>query len=281
MQKKINPSSAAFLWDNLVITDYSSGCLRAILMNSKGIREASIPKAYAEVGEAHEKQHELMLQSSDQVVAYVREYAVKVPVAGYEDIMYSGRIDFLCNYLSVGKVVHETKGTISKNTRLKVLRKGEVKVNQLAQLVSYMIVVKTTKGKLFCAYYELDNGVLQKQEERVFKVEIDDSGAIFIDGTQSQFTVQQQMAHRNMSAKVVQNDLIYDRPDKWNQKFGGPCTSCVFKRTCDAYDDIPMTVEEFCDSAKQDIALKAVIDASKPSPLPNVKRVSKTKKENK
>jgi hypothetical protein len=275
MQKKIKPSNAAFMWDNLVVTEYSSGCLRNILLDSKGVRD-DIPKIYMEVGKVHEDQHEKMIQGDENVIVYARELEVKIPVPGYEDVLYSGRIDFLCNYIQAGKVVHETKGTISKNTRSKVIRKGEVKINQLAQLISYMIHVRTVRGKLICGYYELDNNVLKLQEERTFRVVIDDSGLIFIDGQPTSYTVGQQLKHRNTAAEVVSKDIIWSRPDKADQKYGSPCNNCVFKPTCDKYDaGMLPTVEEFIRSAQLDIDNKVV----KPDPLPNQVKVRKTKKE--
>ena len=131
---KLYPSSAAFMQGGLVVTEHDSGCLRKILLTSKGVK-GDIPKIYMEVGAVHENQHELTLKNAETVAAYMREVPIKAPVPGYEQVLYSGRADFIVDEklkraesagfapIKTIEVIHETKGTISKNTRLKVLRK--------------------------------------------------------------------------------------------------------------------------------------------------------------
>lgn len=252
MRKTLYPSQAAFMWGETVITQYSSGCLRAILLSAHGIREA-FPAIYGEVGAAHEAWYEGRLAEDTRLVSYARESPVKRPIPGVSGVTYSGRIDFLQTY-PAGAVIAETKGTISKDTRLSVIRKGAVKLNQLAQLVSYMIATETPRGKLVVGYYEKDGDAYRHCEGREFKVTIDDEGLILVDGTPSGYSVTDAIKHRQAAAGVLADNTVGSRPDKWDQPFGGPCRMCVFKDACDKYRPEHHTTEEFLEFGRQAIA---------------------------
>lgn len=251
MKKRLYPSSSAFMWGDTVLTEYDSGCLRSILLRAHGA-VTSIPKVFERVGAAHEDWYENVLKQDPTLITFSREVVIKQPIEGAEGVLYSGRMDVLAAH-KAGTVIHETKGTISKNSRLSVIRKGLVKLNQLAQLVSYMIVKQVPRGKLVVGYYEEDeHGALVHQEGREFKVEIDDSGSILVDGTPSGYSVFDQIAHRQAAAKVLAGNVVAARPDKWDQKWGGPCGNCVFKSACDRYDQGQFaTVEEYIDAGRE------------------------------
>jgi hypothetical protein len=280
--KKLHPSSAAFMIQDSVITEYSSGCLRQILLSSNGIR-TDIPETYARVGAAHEAQHEQELLGTSRVLAFDREVVIKLAIEGFDDILFSGRADFICQYDKIGEVIHETKGTISKNTRLAVIRKQKPKVNQLAQLVAYMIARQTCYGKLVCAYYEEDEqGELEKQEEHVFRVQIADDGAILVDDLPSGFAVAEQIAHRTASAEVITAQIIADRPAGWEQKWGGPCSLCTFKDTCNRFDAGHIqTVEDFVASARKDVEIAEINKRPDPQPFKVKRKKVKTTKKGK
>lgn len=276
MKKSIHASSAAFMWGETVLTEYDSGCLRSQLLAAHGAR-TKIPQIYMDVGAVHEDYYEIAhLALDDKVLSWEREVVIKHDHADYPDVSDSSRADVVAIHAGVGKVIHETKGTISKNTRLSVIRKGKVKLNQLAQLVRYMISEETTYGKLVCGYYEQgETGHLLWQEGREFKVRIADDGSILVDNEPSGFTVRDQIRHTQASARVISKDEIGTRPDKWEQKWGGPCTNCVFKATCDTYDQGGMSHAEFVASGKA--AAEAYNANPKPDPEPFKVKVSKPK----
>ncbi len=282
---KLYPSSAAFVLGDTVVTEYDSGCLRKILLTSKGVR-GDIPAVYMRVGAVHEDNYAAGMANMQDVATFLREVPIKAPVPGYETVMYSGRADFIADHriAVTGKlggklieVIHETKATISKTTRLKVIRKGLVKTNQLAQLVSYMIQRQTPYGILFVGYYEENaEGELVCTESRRFKIFIDDEGAVYIDGMPSGFTAQDQIAHRIAAARVLTEDVIGERPDGWNAPYSGPCVRCPHKMTCILVDTGSIsTVTDFVAAAKVDIE-QAVKD-KKPDPVPNKIKVKKPK----
>jgi hypothetical protein len=263
---KFYPSSSAFMVGDTVVTKYNSGCLRSILIQSHGIREGDIPEAYQRVGAEHERVHEQELNA--QGVLYVREMVTKAQLS--DKVEYSGRADFVCTIPNVGTVIDECKGHSSKNTRRDVIRNGEYNISYLAQLVSYMTRFRTQKGRLVCGYYEeTEDGALVRQEERTFKVEIDDAGGIDVDAVPSGYSVADLLAHQRAAVRVLENQEVAARPDKWNQKFGGPCTFCPFKAACDQYDTQGGSVQEFLESAK------AAVKALPPKKVPEINKVSK------
>lgn len=251
-----------------VVTKYNSGCLRSILIQSHGIREGDIPEAYQRVGAEHERQHAEDLK--DAGIPFVREMVIKAQLSA--NVEYSGRADFVCTIPNVGTVIDECKGHSSKNTRRDVIRNGEYNISYLAQIVSYMTRFRTQKGRLVCGYYEeTEDGALVRQEERTFKVEIDDAGGIDVDAVPSGYSVADLLAHQRAAVRVLENQEVATRPDKWNQKFGGPCTFCPFKAACDQYDAQGGSVEAFLSSAQ------AAVDALPPKKEPEIHRVSKRK----
>lgn len=235
MTYKFYPSSSAFMVGEVVVTKYDSGCLRAILIKSHGVTAGDIPQAYADVGLASEEQHAADL--SAEGLQFTREVSIKVPLS--PTVTYSGRADFVVNFPKAGTVIDECKGTISKNTRKDAIRNGEYNISYLAQLVSYMVRFKTQKGRLVCGYYEETHEAepkLVRQEERTFKVEISDDGNISVDGEPSGYCVADLFAHQRAAVRVLENQEVAARPDKWRQKYGGPCTYCPFKIACDKFD---------------------------------------------
>lgn len=244
---KFYPSNSAFMVGDLVVTKYNSGCLRSILIQSHGTREASIPQLYIDCGAAAEAQHEADLV--DAGVHFIREMVIKTQLT--PNVEYSGRADFVCHGLTVGTVVDEVKGHTSKNTRRDVIRKGAYNVSYLAQLVSYMLRLRTQKGRLVCGYYEEnDDGKLIRQEERTFKVELDDDGSILVDGVSSGYGVHDLLAHQRAATRVLEGQEVLGRPDGASLKFGGPCVYCPFKAACDEYDRTGGSTEEFLKSAQ-------------------------------
>ncbi len=262
--KKFYPSNSGFMIGDLVITKYNSGCLRSILIQSRGIREGDIPQLYMDCGRAAEDQHAADLRA--QGIPFVPEMGLKAQLS--PNVEYSGRADFVCQMPTAGTVVDECKGHTSKNTRRDVIRKGEYNVSYLAQLVSYMLRLRTQKGRLVCGYYEEDpTGQLVRQEERTFKVEIDDDGSILVDGVSCGFAVSDLLAHQRAAARVLEHGEIAQRPDKAAQKYGGPCTYCPFKAACDQYDASGGDTEHFLSLAQ------TALDALPPKPEPKAFKV--------
>lgn len=252
LNHKIYPSSAGFLWGTLVKTEYDSACLRSILIRSHGVR-TPIAKTYSKVGEVHEGLHEQELRQDSRVEGYERELVIKSEVI--DGVFYSGRCDFKVEYKGVGTVIHECKSTVGRGTRDSAIRRGKVKINHLAQLSSYLTQLRTTRGKLVYGYYELNElDVYEQVERRDYKVQVNDVGALYVDGQPSGYNVADQLAHQLAAAKVLKEQIIWDRPDNAFASWGSPCNFCPFRRTCDEYDAGKIeTVEELVESAREDV----------------------------
>lgn len=243
---KIYPSAGAFMFGDLVITEYDSACLRSILIKAHGIQGPEIDEANAAVGQTHEAFYAREL-------AQFTKMAAEVPLKGEIDgIAYSGRADFITDH-GTFRVIHETKGTISKNTYKKVIKEGKYKINHLAQLVFYMIRFQIDRGKIVSGYYEQEDYLFIQKDKREFKVVIQDSGEIYIDGSWTGYTVQDQLNHQIAQAEVLKNKTIWCRPDRAEDRFGSPCSYCPFKNTCIKYDTgVISTVDELVESARQE-----------------------------
>ena len=242
---KITPSSAAFMMGDLVCTEYAHGCLRATLAAAYGCKDPSeIADVNQRVGATHESWYSRNLSAE----VFGAEVPIKGEILG---VPFSGRADFITDHGNF-RVVHETKGSVSDSTRKSVIKGGKFKLNWLAQLVFYMSRVSVVRGKIVAGFYEEAPGNLFKHiDGREFKVEVQDSGAIDVDGVFCGYTIQDQLAHQTATAKVLTEDLIWDRPDGAEKSWGSPCHFCHLKATCLEYDLGSINnIQEFVDHFK-------------------------------
>ncbi len=228
---KLYASSSGFIWGRLVFTDYKTGCLRNVLLQSRGVREGEIDEKYKIMGALHEDLHEDFLKSHK--IPYHREAAIKYNVT--PDVQFSGRADFVIPETRV----EELKSTDSKNTARNIIKNGKVRTEHLAQVIAYMIPLKLAEGRLIYGYYEKDDetGKYAKQSDRAFDILIDDAGRICIDGAPSGYTINDSLNYTKTAAAVVTSGEIWDRPHNWSQSWGSPCKTCPWSSTCDKYDD--------------------------------------------
>ena len=244
MKHKIYPSASAFMWGDVVLTDYDSGCLRSILIKSHTPR-TEIPKLYQEVGAVHETKYEGEVK--DHLL--FREQPIKAEIL--TDVEYSGRCDFILDYGL--PIVDECKATVSQSG-VRGLREGKYKLSHLAQLVSYLCKLKIPRGRLIYGYYERTAHDWVEVERYVFKVSIADSGAVFINGVDSGFHVNDQLRHLFQVAKHLKEQKIGPRPWGWESKWGSPCNLCPFQATCASYDNGEIeSLDEVVASATQEL----------------------------
>lgn len=249
---KFYPSSSAFMLGDQVVTKYNSGCLRSILIKANGVRDGELAPILERLGKVAEAAHAKDL--TDAGKAYDTELPIKSALSEY--VEYSGRADFVVR----GKettVVHEVKGHLSKNTRRDVIRQGKYNPSHLAQLVSYMVQLRTPFGNLVCGYYEEtwdEEPSLVRQEARTFLVEITDDGQIYVDDTPSGYSVADLLAHQRAAVKCLEKAEIGPRPAEWQQKYTSPCFYCPFKTACDEHDAKGMSTVVFLQSARDAVA---------------------------
>jgi hypothetical protein len=238
--KKVYPSSSGFIQGNQVVTEYNSACLRYILVASKAKR-TDLDPLFAQVGAQHEDWYAAIL--GDELAD--RELVLKTEIL--PGVEYSGR----CDFVDTNGVVHETKATLSKNGLYGMINKGEWKINHLAQLVSYLIYLKRTEGKIAVGYYEKESEsatTFIQKGFRVFTVGIRDSGAIVVDGVDTGLLVMEQLEHRYRAAKILETGAIAGRP-RIDSPWKNPCNYCPVKSTCDEYDAGGLGDDEFISAA--------------------------------
>lgn len=250
--KKIYLSSSAFAWGRLVFTDSKAGCVRSILLQNHGVKEARIDPKHIVRGALHEKLHEEQLKAAG--TPYQREHAVRATAPGYPGVELSGRVDFIRNHAG-RDVVEELKSTESKSVISSVINAGKPKITHLAQCVAYMLQLKLDTGYLIYGAYknlnsesaEVKESDYEKIKERAFEILIDDQGRICVDMEPSGYTVGDLHNHQKLVAEHLVNDTVGERPDGANAAFGSPCTYCVWKPACDAYDNggIERTTDSF------------------------------------
>lgn len=223
------------MWGRLVHTDYKTACLRNILLGSFGVRETDIQLKYKQIGALNEENYEKKLRAAN--ISYLRESPIKVELENTDGVLFSGRADFIHQAADIEHVI-ELKATDSKNKLRNVIKNGKYVIENLAQLVAYMIHTKTVAGYLIYNFFEQPKGEERWEQKagRAFHVGIDNNGAVIVDGKATEYTVHDQISHTLTAASVINNPVVWDRPYNWSQPFNSPCGYCPFRATCDKYD---------------------------------------------
>lgn len=232
---KINPSSAAWVVGPSVFSDYKQGCMRHLIFKNHIPREDTIPIELQQLGAIGEDIYFETL-TRDQEHPFHKELAFRDQ---FEGVMRSGRCDYI-TYHDGFRVIHELKTSQSKNTLYKIIRKGELNINHMAQLVFYLIYFEETRGKLVVRYHP-------KAETRIFKVTVEDGGEVFVDGKKFQFTIENQIQHQLMAANVIKELPKVDKP------MGNACSWCNYKDVCEKYDQKDQTLKQFLEGYKNEV----------------------------
>jgi hypothetical protein len=251
--KKIYPSSAAFCWGDMVLTDYPSGCLRRALLTAHGVRDGDIPELSKLVGAFHEDRYEEWL-TTEQEFPFHKEHSFRFEVA--PDVIASGRCDYIT--YEPYPVIHECKASTSKYA-LSPLRAGKIRLNHLAQLVFYLTFFRVCRGYVVSSVYAVGEEKREGKDftvlgERKFTVEIEDTGRIMVDSKFSGYMVQDQLEHQQSSATAINDHVVWERPSGAEDKFGGCCKMCPYQGTCNRWDSGELeTTDDFINHAKERI----------------------------
>lgn len=233
---KIYPSSSGFLTDKGLEVEYNSGCLR-YMVAAIGTKRVPLDPIYEQLGALHEDWYASQLGENLQD----REKEIRFDLS--DKVQYSGRADFITK----DGHVHETKASLSKSFLYSVIRKKQVKLSHLAQVVSYMIQLKSTKGKIIAGFYRESD--LRLQETAEFDIEIDADGAILVNGIITPYTVSQQLAHLYKAQEALETGSLGPRPAN-HESWSGPCKFCPLNKLCWAKDIKNFSDEEFKDTAR-------------------------------
>lgn len=252
------PSMAAFVVGGSTVTSYPGGCQRHILFSSYGIRSASIPPVYSTIGELNEVRHQAALVSQTDVLEAERELPIRGAIAGSDAVEYSGRVDFWVTYQDGTEGPDECKSTVSRTGFQAMKRKGEPKLNHLAQLVSYLLQTQVQDGRLVYGYYQYPwdpkevDATLVCTDSVTFKIRIEDDGAITVDGKPTPYTALDQLKHMQLTVQTLTNNELGPRPAS-ESAWSNPCNMCPFQATCTEVDTGTLTLDQALDSAERDI----------------------------
>lgn len=238
---KYYPSSAAFARGRSVHTEYNSGCRRKIFLSDQGLREI-LPASTKAVGATNEDEFADRLGST-----YQRE----VKVQSDSDLgLFSGRAD----YLSADEVI-ELKSTRSDNKRRRLRNEGPILEN-IAQLIAYMVELEISYGRLIYTYFGTDKKTgAPVKEDFEFATTIDQYGDIYVRGTRFPFNVHDYLSHRVLIGQPVTTVDDLPRPANYNKPFGSPCSYCPFKSSCEKLDKGHVsTILEYVEDARKSLA---------------------------
>lgn len=246
---KVRASSSSFAKGSLVFTRYNTGCLRAILAKSHGLKD-DFKQITKDIGAANEERFERTLgDPADGGPAWQREVPISSDIVPDGSAVFSGRCDFVIA-TPTGREVVELKSTSSKN-KLTDLKQGLVTPEVVAQITNYLIEFETTEGRIIYTFYKTPT---EPTYERAFAVTVDVHGTVLLDGADTGFTVADALQHRLLQVEVLKNQTVGDRPYNWSKPYSSPCDWCPFKKTCDAWDAGQMeTTAAFLNSCKEEM----------------------------
>ncbi len=245
---KLYPSSTAFQEGGLVFTRYSSGCHRTILLRHHGVKD-EIAQKYKVIGALNEDWFEERLKG----LPYSREVPVNFVVSNNPMAVLSGRVDYIMYPDDpIRKELVELKSSISNSVGKDVIKDGKISLQNLAQVVCYMLAQECNNARLVYAFYKQDkkSKVFKKESEREFKIAVKDGGRILVDSEENGFTVQNVLQHLNAAVNHINNGTLAERP-YGGDSFDGPCKFCTFNTACSLVTSgVINSLEEFIDYSK-------------------------------
>ena len=260
IKQTVGASAAAFMDGKLINTQYSSGCLRYILASKAGLK-SKIPEKFEKMGEINELRFYRKLVDSGKYALILDEVPLKVPL-GIGEVEYSARTDFLTmKHGSTQFVVHENKSTMNSST-LGAAKRGEFRINQLAQIVGYLIIKDLPLGYLHIDGYSekkikgTDKTEIvpkirrdtKKPHSYTFEITFSEKRDILVDGRLSGFTALDAVNHMVAVAEMLNKPYVADRPMNAEDERGA-CSFCDLRYVCDKTDEEDLTVDEFINEA--------------------------------
>lgn len=248
---KIYPSSAAFMTGPLSSTSKSSGCFRYLWAQQYcGIPHKEIPRdippEHAALGALDEFRYFTKLEKEG--VGFVRESRHKVP---FKNCEISFRVD---GEMADGSIL-EKKSATSEFVLKEAIEGGQPDANYVAQLVSYLTLLKRTHGRLVISYYELDANYESylMLAERQFNVEVLDSGVILLDSAEYPKTTKDLARwYAGVQQSLSNPSIVPPEPMQPGLKFKSPCYSCPLKKACEEYKESPATTVQYLQRAKEE-----------------------------
>lgn len=242
-EKRIYPSSSAFMSGPLVKTTKHSSCLRFIAGQvlsglTKAELHQDIAAEYAALGALDEFRYSARLKKEGQVFEREKPFQIN-----YKSSTISGRMDFL---LEDGTVI-EKKSVTSQHVYKRVFEEGQPEIAWVAQVASYLAFLKLPQGKIVASYYELSeelDGYIVIAE-REWTVKTLDTGCIMLGQDIYSHTLKDLARWYALAEQVLDNPTVdmqgvYQPPNKYQSA----CNYCPIKKECQSGTPLAEQKEE-------------------------------------
>lgn len=240
--KQIRGGHSAFSYQGENHSCDANGCYRIILLRSLGLRtKTDDPQRQTMtfgLGHANEEVITTLLTKAGIIVEREREIRRNIS----PEVDFTGHIDITAN----GNTLYELKSVSSIRSYINYIVKGKYKLNNLAQLVAYMITDEKKQGYLVYASYiyaPAGKEVNEKKKSghltwdriepciRKYKVEIEGK-AIMVDGeAHPKYTIDNVIEHMLRSAQVVVDEEV----SRIVPGYAG-CLFCELAQTCTRFN---------------------------------------------
>jgi hypothetical protein len=250
--KYIRGANSAFADNGVNYTSDAAGCYRIILLRSMGyeveeIEELEPIKGIIQSSDIRKDINFTLGYASEQVInkwLIRKKYTIETDVALSkqltEEVAFKGHSDCI----GINPKTHETevfeyKSISSVNSYLKIIHKSQYKLNNLAQLVAYMIIAGHNTGRLMYVNYIYCPEINDPKHKfpkmtpviKYFTVCAEED-ILVVDDKVSIHKPSQIVTHMLESARVItEEDVSVIKPDK-----SGSCFFCKLKPICDELD---------------------------------------------
>jgi len=234
--------------DGTPIASDSGSCPRTAYLRSHGIQGAIDFRSHLtfSVGFAFEALFE-KLRASKGLRSLESQVPVSLPIAG-SSVPFEGTADFVLTFHNGYRIVADTKSVSSLRSFHSTFVERKLKLNYVAQLVSYMEALGIGHGLLVAASFiyvpkdwmtagkQRDVGRKVEPDITVFDLRLAADGTITIDGQTFPYTLADIHRHRQTVAQAIEtNTPPRIRPvapeGGWN-----PCGLCPFANACAKYE---------------------------------------------
>lgn len=238
-------TAGVMLQDGTYISEYANQCLRQRFIKSVGIRTPNTLRD--EITFANGLTWEALftaLKTSPVWDSFEDQVAVTVQTP--EGPWY-GTADFVAVYKG-NKIVMDTKTVQSVGSYVD-MRAGKVKIDNIAQLLGYMVALDAKIGVLACATtFSMSKSFMGKalQEKcggsiapnmHIITVKIVDAKVLIQSGEVTkywEYTIEDVLRYRDYQVKMLRDKLIAPRPV--TSEGSRPCFNCPLSKVCGLYD---------------------------------------------
>lgn len=135
-------------------------------------------------------------------------------------------------------VIIEEKSIQSQSSFKKIYKGGIYKVENVAQLVQYMLMKEQTEGILLYTLMGWYGDKTTIGQQRAFKVNIDDvTGRVLVEGREeTSFDVMDILYHRQQAAECIANKTIYPEAPTTLDPPWTPCGGCWLQPMCEKWE---------------------------------------------